>query len=39
MADDGLTPKSKINMGVISAPPPAPVMPTSSPTMALPRTM
>ena len=39
MAVEGLTPKSRISIGVISAPPPAPVMPTSRPTMALPRTM
>src|SRR5689334_18824127 len=39
MAADGLTPKSRISIGVMSAPPPAPVMPTRSPTIALPRTM
>ena len=38
IAADGLMPNSRINMGVISAPPPAPVMPTSNPTIALPRT-
>ena len=35
----GVTPKSRISIGVMSAPPPAPVMPTSSPMTALPRTM
>ena len=39
MAVDGLIPKIRISMGVISAPPPAPVMPTRKPTTALPRTM
>ena len=39
IAVDGLTPKIKINMGVIRAPPPAPVSPTRKPTTALPRTM
>ena len=39
IAVDGLTPKSRISIGVISAPPPAPVMPTSRPMIALPRTM
>ena len=38
IAVDGLTLKSRISIGVISAPPPAPVSPTSSPTMALPST-
>ena len=39
IAEDGLMPNSKISIGVIRAPPPAPVSPTSSPTTALPRTM
>ena len=39
MAVDGLIPKIRISIGVMSAPPPAPVMPTRKPTMALPRTM
>ena len=39
IADDGVTPKSRISIGVISAPPPAPVRPTSRPTTALPRIM
>jgi len=39
MALGAFTPKSKISIGVISAPPPAPVMPTSNPTTALPSTM
>jgi hypothetical protein len=39
MAVDGLTPKSRISIGVISAPPPAPVRPTSRPTTALPMMM
>ena len=39
IAVDGLTPKSRISIGVISAPPPAPVIPTSRPMIALPRTM
>src|SRR5579884_1141213 len=39
MALDGLTLNSRISIGVISAPPPAPVMPTRKPMMALPRTM
>ena len=39
MAADGVTPNSRINMGVIRAPPPAPVRPTRNPTMALPSTM
>ena len=38
IAVDGFTLKSRISIGVISAPPPAPVSPTSSPTMALPST-
>src|SRR5256886_8695545 len=39
IAEDGFTPKSRMSIGVIRAPPPAPVSPTSSPTTALPRTM
>ena len=39
IAVDGLTPKNRISIGVINAPPPAPVMPTRKPTTALPRTM
>lgn len=39
MAVDGFTENSRISMGVISAPPPAPVMPTRRPTTALPNTM
>ena len=39
IALDGVTPKSRISIGVISAPPPAPVMPTSRPMTAEPRTM
>jgi hypothetical protein len=39
MAEEGLMPNSKISIGVINAPPPAPVSPTSSPTTALPRTI
>src|ERR1700733_9128526 len=39
MAVDGLTLNRRISMGVISAPPPAPVSPTKNPTTALPRTM
>lgn len=31
-ATDGLTPNSKVRSGVISEPPPTPVMPTSRPT-------
>src|ERR1041384_6807412 len=38
MAAAGLTENSKMSIGVIRAPPPAPVSPTSSPTTALPRT-
>ena len=38
MAAAGLTENSKMSIGVISAPPPAPVSPTSNPTTALPRT-
>ena len=39
IAEDGFTPKSRMSIGVIRAPPPAPVSPTSRPTTALPRTM
>jgi len=39
IAVDGLTPNSRISIGVISAPPPAPVIPTRKPTTALPSTM
>jgi hypothetical protein len=39
IAVDGLMPNTMMSIGVISAPPPAPVMPTSSPTMALPIAM
>jgi hypothetical protein len=39
IAADGVTPNSRISIGVISAPPPAPVMPTRKPMIALPRTM
>src|SRR5436305_14774983 len=39
IALSGVTPNSRISMGVMSAPPPAPVMPTSNPMTALPRTM
>jgi len=39
MAAEGCTPNSRISIGVMSAPPPAPVSPTSSPTTALPSTM
>ena len=39
IAVEGFTPKRRISIGVISAPPPAPVMPTRKPTMALPRMM
>src|SRR5215468_4399560 len=38
MAAAGLTENSRMSIGVISAPPPAPVSPTSNPTTALPRT-
>src|ERR1700722_18600306 len=38
IAAAGLTLNSRISIGVISAPPPAPVSPTSSPTTALPST-
>jgi hypothetical protein len=36
MAAAGLTENSRMSIGVISAPPPAPVSPTSNPTTALP---
>src|SRR5580700_9358830 len=39
IAFDGVTLNSRISIGVISAPPPAPVIPTRKPMMALPRTM
>ena len=39
MAADGLIPKRRMSIGVISAPPPAPVSPTRNPTTALPNTM
>src|SRR5208282_3744981 len=39
MAVDGLTLNNRISIGVINAPPPAPVSPTRKPTTALPRTM
>src|SRR5271169_915947 len=39
IAADGVTPNSRISIGVISAPPPAPVIPTRNPITALPRTM
>ena len=39
IADDGFTLNSRISIGVMSAPPPAPVSPTRNPTTALPRTM
>ncbi len=39
IAAEGLTPNSRISIGVIRAPPPAPVMPTRKPMIALPRTM
>ena len=39
IACEGVTPNSRISIGVISAPPPAPVMPTRKPTTALPSTM
>src|ERR1700687_3700975 len=38
IAADAATPKSSTSIGVISAPPPRPVMPTRKPTTALPRT-
>ena len=39
IAVEGVMPKSRISIGVMSAPPPEPVMPTMRPMMALPRTM
>ena len=39
IAAEGVTPNSRISIGVISAPPPAPVRPTRNPTTALPSTM
>ncbi len=39
MAVEGLTEKRRISIGVIRAPPPAPVTPTSKPITALPKTM
>ena len=39
MAVAGVTPNSRMSIGVISAPPPAPVRPTRKPTTALPNTM
>ena len=39
MAVEGFTPKTMISIGVIRAPPPTPVMPTSNPMTALPRAM
>jgi hypothetical protein len=39
IAVEGFTANRRINIGVMSAPPPAPVIPTSKPTMALPRMM
>jgi hypothetical protein len=39
MAVDGLTLKKRMSIGVMRAPPPAPVMPTRKPTTALPMTM
>ena len=39
MAVEGLTLKKRMSIGVMSAPPPAPVIPTRKPTTALPRTM
>jgi hypothetical protein len=38
MAAEGVTPKRRTSIGVISAPPPMPVNPTRSPTTALPMT-
>ena len=38
MAAAGFTENSRISIGVMSAPPPAPVSPTSRPTTALPMT-
>jgi hypothetical protein len=39
IAVDGFTLNNKISMGVINAPPPAPVRPTKRPTTELPSTM
>src|SRR5579862_1220431 len=39
IAADGFTLNNRISIGVISAPPPAPVSPTSRPTTALPSTI
>ena len=39
IAAEGVTPNNRISIGVISAPPPAPVIPTRNPTTALPSTM
>ena len=39
MAVEGLTPNNRISIGVMSAPPPAPVSPTRKPTTALPKTI
>ena len=39
IAAEGVTPNRRISIGVISAPPPAPVSPTRNPTTALPSTM
>ena len=39
MAVDGSTLNKRISIGVINAPPPAPVSPTRKPTTALPKTM
>ena len=39
IAVEGFTPNTRISIGVMSAPPPAPVMPTRNPTIALPRMM
>ena len=38
MAVDGLMLNNRMSIGVMRAPPPAPVMPTSRPTTALPMT-
>ncbi|HVB06766.1 MAG TPA: hypothetical protein VNF07_11035 [Acidimicrobiales bacterium] len=39
IAVEGVTPKRRMSIGVMSAPPPAPVIPTRKPMTALPRTM
>ena len=39
IAVDGLMPNTMMSIGVMSAPPPAPVIPTRSPTIALPIAM